>query len=254
MDVLLARIIKYLNGCMFYNVSYKILKWFLDHYMETEEDSFSLENVMKDTGASEDEVYDVLEAMELQRDFEKFKELLLQFQSIRMDQIRSRMIGMSLDDIMNNMEKSESNEELKAKIADICDCLDNSERIFLIGALYPMAISTEFQTDLNIFGKRVLQYHSFDKDLVFNENDMLIFISTTGRSTGYFLNTYKEKNPKAAKSLLITQNKQYLDPEYKVSDFTLVLPGRYDGININYQMMQIFDLLRLSYYQRYYVS
>lgn len=253
MDAILARIIYYLNGCMFYDARYKILKWFFDHYMEMEEDSFNLENVIKDTGTSEEDVMNVLEGLDLERDFDKFKEILWQSQSVRLDQIRGRMIGLSLDDIMADMEKSESNEELKTKIEEFCDCLDKSDRIFLIGAYYPLSIAEEFQTDMNTFGKKVEHYQSFDKTLKFNEKDMLIFISATGRSLGYFMASKTEQNPQAAKSLLITQNKQYLDSEFKVSDFTLVLPGRYDGININYQIMKVFDLLRLSYYQRYFM-
>ena len=253
MDAILVKIIFYLNGCMHYDKTYKILKWFLDHYMEMEEDSFSLENLTKDTETTEEDVMDVLEGMDIKRDFDNFKESLWQSQSLRTDQIRSRMIGLSLDGIMKDMEKNESNEEFKQKIEEICDVVDKSERIFLIGGYYPLSIAQEFQADMNTFGKKVEHYQTFDKSLVFNENDMLIFISATGRSLGYFMSTKTEQNPQAAKSLLITQNRQYLDPEFKVSDMTLVMPGRYDGININYQIMQIFDLLRLSYYQRYYL-
>lgn len=29
------------------------------------------------------------------------------------------------------------------------------------------------------------------------------------------------------------------------------VPGRFDGINFNYQIMTIFDLIRVMYYQKY---
>ncbi|MCR5795149.1 MAG: MurR/RpiR family transcriptional regulator [Solobacterium sp.] len=254
MDVILAKIIKYLNGCMYYDMTYIILKWMLDHYIEMDEDSFSMENLMKDTGASEEDVHKVLRGLEESEDFEAFKKRLWQYQSIRLDQIRARMIGLSLEDIMQDMEKNETDAEMRVKIEAICDCLDRSKRIFLVGAVYPMAIATEFQTDLNIFGKDVQQYHAFDKTLKLDENDMLILISATGRSAEYFIKNKKEINPSAAKSLIITQNRKYDEDEFRVSDFTIILPGRFDGINGNYQVMKIFDLLRLSYYQRYYLG
>ena len=43
-------------------------------------------------------------------------------------------------------------------------------------------------------------------------------------------------------------------PEHKISDYILRMPGRYDGVNFNYQLMQIFDLLRIQYYQQYYLG
>ena len=83
---------------------------------------------------------------------------------------------------------------------------------------------------------------------------MLVFISATGRAMKGFLNFRGDLNPERATSLLITQNPVYMRPEHKISDHVLRLPGRYDGVNFNYQLMQIFDLLRIQYYQQYYLG
>lgn len=253
MDVILAIIIKALNGCVYCDETYRILKWLVDHYIEMEEDNFTLENLLSEANVTKEDVEKLFNVLGLSTDFEVFKENLWQFQSIRLDQIRSRMIGMKAEDIVYDMEKDCSDAEMIGLINQICELMDVSKRIFIIGALYPLAISTEFQTDMNIFGKNVQQFHEYDKDLVFDENDLLIFISTTGRSASYFMKKFEEKNPSKANKVLITQNKQYLDDKLKISDLTIIVPGRYDGININYQIMKIFDLLRLSYYQRYFL-
>ena len=88
----------------------------------------------------------------------------------------------------------------------------------------------------------------------FSPDDMLIFISATGRAMKGFLTFRDDLNPGAATSLLITQNPIYTREEHKISNFVLRLPGRYDGLNFNYQLMQIFDLLRIQYYQKYYLG
>ena len=46
----------------------------------------------------------------------------------------------------------------------------------------------------------------------------------------------------------------YTMEEHKVSDHVLKLPGRFDGLRFNQQLMQIFDLLRIKYYQQYYLG
>ena len=47
-----------------------------------------------------------------------------------------------------------SDEEMLAHVSMICEEIDRHERIVLIGALYPMSIAVEFQTDLIILGKK----------------------------------------------------------------------------------------------------
>ena len=90
--------------------------------------------------------------------------------------------------------------------------------------------------------------------MMFTEDDMLIFISATGRAMKGFLKDRGNLNPDAATSLLITQNPIYTRPEHRISSFVLRLPGRYDGLDFNHQLMQIFDLIRIQYYQKYYLG
>ena len=69
-----------------------------------------------------------------------------------------------------------------------------------------------------------------------------------------FMHTRSDLNPEAATTLLITQNPIYAREEHRISTYTLKLPGRFDGLNFNYQLMTIFDLLRVQYYQQYYLG
>lgn len=59
----------------------------------------------------------------------------------------------------------------------ICHDISTSKRVVIIGALYPISIAVEFQTDLITFGKPVFQYHSFDTQLDLNKDDYVIFVS-----------------------------------------------------------------------------
>ena len=138
-------------------------------------------------------------------------------------------------------------------ISTICEAIFKAKRVVLIGALYPMSIAVEFQTDLVSFGKPVIQYHNFDKDIQLDENDVTIFVSATGRSMNSYVEIKKELRVDLTTSILITQNKTYALDEYKISDYVIQVPGKFDGINFNYQIMTICDLLRVHYYQQYYL-
>lgn len=252
MDVLLARILKYLNGALFYDDNYKLCTYLVDHYLDME--TITKEQLLHDTGILESNMDDFIRRLGPDFDWETFHRTFVQHHLTRLDQIRGRMVGLRSGDLVKNMEKDMSDQEMLDYVSMICGQIDGHKRIVLVGALYPMSIAVEFQTDLITFGKNVVQFHSYDPNIQFTPEDMIIFISATGRAMRGFLSSRSRQNPEMAASLLITQNPVYTMEEHKISDYVLKLPGRFDGLNFNYQLMQIFDLLRIQYYQQYYLG
>ena len=251
MNILLSRILTYLNGTLFIDYRYQFCKFVVAHYLEFED--YTLEEVIEESGLTEEEILSFIALLGF-HDYASFKKTLTQNHYVRLDQIRARMLDANSDDIIASMEKSGSDEELKEYISTICEAIDKAERVVLIGALYPLCLSVEFQTDLITFGKTVLQYHSFDKTIELTDKDVVIFISATGRSMNSFVEIKKEVGVDKATSILITQNKTYTLPEYQVSNYVLQVPGKFDGLNFNHQILTIFDLLRVHYYQQYYIG
>ena len=76
----------------------------------------------------------------------------------------------------------------------------------IIGALYPMSIAVDFQTDFITFGKEVIEFHHFDKDFRFQEEDLVMFISATGRTLNAYIKENKDLNICDANIVLMTQN------------------------------------------------
>jgi DNA-binding MurR/RpiR family transcriptional regulator len=252
MDVLLARILKYLNGALVYDDAYKFCTYIVDHYLEME--SMTKERILAETGIDENNMDNFIGRLGCDFDWQTFHRIFVQHHLTRLDQIRGRMVGLRAADLVKNMKKDMSDQEMLDYVSVICEQIDSHKRIFIIGALYPMSIAVEFQTDLITFGKNVVQYHNYDPTITFTGDDMLVFISATGRAMNGFLQAKGSLNPEAATSLLITQNPVYTRQEHKISNYVLRLPGRYDGLDFNYQLMQIFDLLRIQYYQKYYLG
>lgn len=252
MDILLARILKYLNGALFYDDHYKFCTYVAEHYLEMEE--MTKERLLAETGIDEQNMKELIGRLLCDADWEAFHRLFVQHHLLRLDQIQGRMLGLKAQDLIRKMEKDISDEEMLKLVSLICEQMDQHKRIFLVGALYPMSIAVEFQTDLITFGKHVIQFHNFDPTMHFKEDDLIIFISATGRAMQGFLKSRSDLHPETADSLLITQNPVYAAEEHRISDYVLRLPGRYDGLNFNYQLMQIFDLLRIQYYHQYYLG
>ena len=62
----------------------------------------------------------------------------------------------------------------------------------------------------------------------------------------------KPQNICDAYLVLITQNLAYRDYENVCADYFAHVLGKFDGLQFNYQIMMIFDILRIRYYQKYY--
>lgn len=251
MDVLLARILKFLNGALTYDDEYIFCTFLINHYLEIED--YTLDDVALKSHISKNSILNFLQKLGF-HSYDEFHERMIQHQITRLDQIKARMLGVRSEDFVKDMEKECSDQEMLDYISQLCESIDKAQRVMIIGALYPMSIAVEFQTDLITFGKPVIQYHDFDNTLCFDENDLIIFISATGRAMKGFMDAKQDLNVAAATSVLITQNPIYTMEGHKVSNYVLKVPGKFDGINFNYQIMKIFDLLRIHYYQQYYIA
>ncbi len=252
MNLLLSRILTYLNGTLF-NVNddyYRLSRYIVLNYIRFED--ITLEEILKDTCVSEQSALQYFSLYGFSN-FDEFKATLVNDYYTRLDQIHARMLGLSSDKLIHDMEKDCSDEEMKAYISRICESIDQAERVVLFGALYPLCISVELQTDLITFGKPVIQYHSWEK-LELTNRDVAIFVSATGRAMRDFLRIKQEVHLENATSILITQNKIYTQKEHRMSNYVITLPGRFDGINFNYQIMTIYDVIRVHYYTQYYLG
>ena len=107
-------------------------------------------------------------------DYASFQDQLYADVILRQDQIRSRMLGLKMDDLFKQIHLCDDQDKFICDLDHICHDISTSKRVVIIGALYPISIAVEFQTDLITFGKPVFQYHSFDNQLILNKDDYVI--------------------------------------------------------------------------------
>ncbi len=249
MNILLSRILTYLNGTLFHDYYYKICTFIVFHYLEMED--MSEEMFLQKGCFKKEELYSFIALLGFNQ-YEEFRQTLVNHHQTRLNQIRVRMLGVNSRDLIEKMEKNCSNEEMEETISDICHKLYKAKRIVIFGALYPISIAIELQTDMITFGKPFIQYHNYDP-IVLDENDVAIVISATGRYLEEFKMTKEDVHIENAQQILITQNKKYLRTESNDNCHVIYVPGKFDSINFNYQIMTICDLIRIHYFQQYYL-
>ena len=250
MDIVISRILKYLNGCLDNDHMYQIGLFIVRHYVDMED--YSLERLMKEGQFSEAEVLDFCVHLGFHT-YEDFQEQLLADYMLRISQIRARMLGTSAEQMLEQLDISYSRDELVQTLETICEYIFKHRRVIIIGALYPRSIAVDLQTDFITFGKEVIEFHHFDKDFRFQEEDLVMFISATGRTLDAYIKENKDLNICDANIVLMTQNVKYRNFENICADYVIQVPGKFDGIQFNYQIMLLFDILRIYYYQKYYI-
>ena len=245
-NLLLSRILTYMNGTLFNDSYFKIANFIVFHYLDME--NMNKEDVIKMGPFKEEELDAFMSAFGF-NDYEEFKLKLYNDYQTRLNQIRVRLIDVHPEQFLDKMDMTIEKEELQRMVCEICEKFYKAKRIIILGALYPLSLGVELQTDMITFGKPFIQYHSYNP-IVLNKDDVIIIVSATGRALKNMQNKMQHLQVENAYSVLLTQNATYRKMENE-NTRVLVLPGRFDSVDFNYQLMAIFDLIRLQYFQQY---
>ncbi|MEG0366279.1 MAG: MurR/RpiR family transcriptional regulator [Coprobacillus sp.] len=249
MEIIISRILKYLNGCLIDDYMYRIGNFIVKHY--TEICKYDLDKVLHEIPCSEEEFQSFFNHLGY-CSYEELKEKLLSDHQIRMEQIQARMLGMDAYKFIEHLNIKSTKDEFISSIDNLCDLISIQQRIVIVGALYPSSIAVDFQTDMITLGKEVIEYHHFDKDFMFREDDIVIFITATGRTMEYNAKKMVKQGLCESNIVLVTQNIKYVNFENVCPDYVVHVLGKFDGLEFSYQAMMVLDLIRIRYYQRLY--
>lgn len=249
MNILLSRILTYLNGTLFHDFHYKICTFIVFHYLEMED--MNEEDFLQKGCFKKEELQSFISLLGFQT-YDDFKQVLTNDYLKRLNQIRVRLLGVNSHDLIQKIDTAYTNEEIEEIVSDICQKFYDAKRIVIFGALYPISIAIELQTDMITLGKPFIQYHNYDP-IVLDEDDVAIIISATGRYLEGLKKTKANLHIENAQQILITQNKKYITTESNDHCKVIYVPGKFESIHFNYQIMTLYDLIRIYYFQQYYL-
>ncbi len=249
MDIVLSRILEYLNGCLIDDYMYRIGRYIVAHY--TEMKCITIQDLIEE-GFYEGDILNFCRHLGF-FSYNDFKDKLIMDQQTRLSQISLRMIGTNSDDCLKHLNISVTEDAFKRLIDEVVEVIFKNNRVIIVGDLYPNSIAVELQTDLISLGKDVMMFHHFDNDFQFKEDDVVFFLTATGRTFRNNAMKMRAKGLCDAYIVLVTQNKKYEQFEEICADYIIHVLGKFDGIEFNHQLMYIFDMLRIRYYQKYYM-
>ena len=249
MEILLSRILRYLNGALEDNANFKTAGFIVSHYLTIRD--YTIERMSEESGLT---VEEIMNFIKLFGTF-TFKDFLYRVDidyELRLSQIGLRMVDTSERDFLGGITTDCEADEFLQKIREQCAKMFKARRIIIFGSYYPSAVAVDFQSDMITFGKEVIDYHHFVKDFKFHEDDFTLVISATGRTLEDLDQEMIDQGICKSHILLITQNPRLATYKNVNADEVILLKGRYDGMQFNHQLMSVFDTFRIVYFQQYY--
>lgn len=210
MDILLSRIIRYLNGVITDDRQYRTALFMVEHYQELR--CKTLEEIVKESEYTEEDIMTFIGYLGY-HDYEDFLNL----------------------------------------VDHLAEIIYENGRIILAGGYSPLSVTVDFQTDMISMGKQAVEYHQFDKNFKFKDTDVVFFLTATGRALSHASKSLKEKGLCESHIVLMTQNIKYKNYDSICADDVVHVLGTFDGIEFNYQIMRLFDLIRIRYYTKYFI-
>ncbi len=251
MDIVLSRILKFLNGALVDDVMYRIGMFIVKRY--TKIGCYTLDDVCIEGAFHKEDVEMFYRRLGF-KTFNDFRDQMVSEKELRNNEIQLRMIGLQLRDYFKDLQLTMNEAEFLKEIDDIVDEIYQANRIVIIGSHFPSCLAVDFQTDLINLGKEVVEYHHNDKTFEFYEDDIVFFLTQTGRTMKRSDHCLEDAYIGRSNIVIITQNRKIDAYGNHKANHMLYVLGKYDGIQFNYQLMRIFDLLRIRYYYKYYLK
>lgn len=250
MDILLSRIIRFLNGVIIDDKQYRIALFLVENYQCIR--SKSIEDLVEGSTYTPEDIMSFIQHLGYYS-YTEFQDRLMMDQDLRASQMQLRLLNTDIDGMISALHISGTKQEFLDLIDHLVEVIHDQGRIVLAGGYSPLSVTVDFQTDMISMGKEAIEYHQFDRKFEFREDDTVFFLTATGRALSDVSKALKEKGFCKAYIILITQNIKYRNYDSICADDTVHVLGTFDGIEFNYQIMRIFDLIRIRYYTKYFI-
>lgn len=252
MNTIVSILLLFTNNTLHQDIYYCIAQYILEHLDEVEK--ISIGKLANDCGTSIATINKFCHLIGLDN-FKSFKNLLINTRLGRQRQIKMRYGQLNEEEMFQQIQQlshgNVTQENLKKNINEVVDLIHQSKHIYLIGATYPLALSLSFVEDMMVFHKSftIKQLGYLLDDIQYNKDDLIIFITVTGRILNNNRQVFMSMYNTPAKKVVISQNKVF-DDFYKFDNF-IQLEGQNDDESMNLVIVEILNLIKCFYYKKY---
>ena len=219
MNTLLSRLIVYINSCVKKDVIYEIARYIIKNYSYCQ--NITLKDIMDECYVSRASVTRFCEYFGF-HSWNNFQSFLVKTKKVKEQQIESRFSNIDIESIYDHLcyitknDSLEFKNNLKKEINALVEIINQSSRIYLFGAVYPLSLAVDFQINMISIGKTVYSDFQSESDYLepMNGDDLAIILTASGRYVGECKSKFNLICNNAGKKAVISCSNRYSSLQY----------------------------------------
>lgn len=233
---------------------YILAIFLLDHFLEI--DSYTVNKLSDETGISPLKITKFIKKL----GFHSFKEMKIyavQGFNVKKSQIIERNANYSTDRSFNALEvlsgKTIDREKTLHQIDMLIEAIHSADTIYILGALYPSALTLDFCDEMVLYKKKVrfvwINSYEYDKNITLHDKELLLIVSYTGRVFMMKSSILSSVTNSEGKTAIISSNKSFNN----FANYFLEIPSR-TGDDDEYQnasVTELFGMIKSLYFDKY---
>ena len=224
MNTLLSRLIVYINSCVKKDVIYEIARYIIKNYSYCQ--NITLKDIMDECYVSRASVTRFCEYFGF-HSWNNFQSFLVKTKKVK--------------------------ENLKKEINALVEIINQSSRIYLFGAVYPLSLAVDFQINMISIGKTVYSDFQSESDYLepMNEDDLAIILTASGRYVGECKSKFNLICNNAGKKAVISCSNRYSSLQYINHYLYIPTTNKNSFVDFDYYTILILDLIYIEYNLKY---
>ena len=250
MNTLLSRLIVYINSCVKKDVIYEIARYIIKNYSYCQ--NITLKDIMDECYVSRASVTRFCEYFGF-HSWNNFQSFLVKTKKVKEQQIESRFSNIDIESIYDHLcyiaknDSLEFKNNLKKEINALVEIINQSSRIYLFGAVYPLSLAVDFQINMISIGKTV--YSDYLEPM--NEDDLAIILTASGRYVGECKSKFNLICNNAGKKAVISCSNRYSSLQYINHYLYIPTTNKNSFVDFDYYTILILDLIYIEYNLKY---
>lgn len=256
MNTLLSRLIVYINSCVKKDVIYEIARYIIKNYSYCQ--NITLKDIMDECYVSRASVTRFCEYFGF-HSWNNFQSFLVKTKKVKEQQIESRFSNIDMESIYDHLcyiaknDSLEFKNNLKKEINALVEIINQSSRIYLFGAVYPLSLAVDFQINMISIGKTVYSDFQSESDYLepMNEDDLAIILTASGRYVGEYKSKFNLICNNAGKKAVISCSNRYSSLQYINHYLYIPTTNKNSFVDFDYYTILILDLIYIEYNLKY---
>ena len=250
MNTLLSRLIVYINSCVKKDVIYEIARYIIKNYSYCQ--NITLKDIMDECYVSRASVTRFCEYFGF-HSWNNFQSFLVKTKKVKEQQIESRFSNIDIESIYDQNDSLEFKNNLKKEINALVEIINQSSRIYLFGAVYPLSLAVDFQINMISIGKTVYSDFQSESDYLepMNEDDLAIILTASGRYVGECKSKFNLICNNAGKKAVISCSNRYSSLQYINHYLYIPTTNKNSFVDFDYYTILILDLIYIEYNLKY---